>query len=158
MIGFPGQTLEDLAHDLLFFRDTDVDMIGMGPYVHHHETPLGQVGVPLMGNDERYRLALRTIAVTRLLLRDVNIAAATALQALAPGGREEGLRYGANIIMPQLTPGEYRKSYQLYEGKPFLDAKRDETHAELCRAIAAMGRSVGWDEWGDSHHARRGGR
>ncbi len=94
MIGLPGQTLESLAGDIEFFRNIDADMIGMGPYIPHHETPLA--GNPLNPEDPdsmncgRLDLALRMIAVTRIALRDVNIASTTALQALDVYGREKG--------------------------------------------------------------------
>ena len=101
MIGLPGQTLGDLVDDLFFFRDIGADMIGMGPYIPH-----AQAVLPGSTPDAptRFGLALRMIAATRLLLPSINIAATTALQTLAPEGREQGLRYGANVIMPQATP------------------------------------------------------
>ena len=130
MIGLPGQTEEDLADDLLFFQEMDVDMIGMGPYIVHGDTPMAAwSNVSDRTPKERFDLALRMIAATRLLLRDANIAAATALQAIDPVGREEGLRWGANIIMPQVTPLEVRRDYLLYDNKPCLDES-----AEHCRS------------------------
>jgi len=92
--------------------------------------------------------------VTRLVLRNVNIASTTALQAMKPTGREEGLTYGANVIMPQLTPTEFRKDYQLYEGKPCLDENRDQCRMCLQNRITGVGRVIGFHEWGDSRHAR----
>lgn len=154
MIGLPGQTLGDLADDILFFRDMDVDMIGMGPYIVHRQTPMA------VHEDENraaagaiYQRALLMIAVTRLVLRDVNIAATTALQAMKPTGREEGLTYGANVIMPQLTPTRVRKEYQLYEGKPCLDESADQCAACLAGRIRSVGRRIGYNQWGDSRHA-----
>ncbi len=96
MIGAPGQTPANLAADVHFFRDLDVDMIGMGPYIPHHAAPLGRAKVPAL--DRRFQLALLTIAVVRLVLGGVNIAATTALQTLTPLGREMGLSFGANVI------------------------------------------------------------
>ena len=101
---------------------------------------------------ERFDLALKMIAVLRLLMPDINIAAATALQAIDPAGREKALTIGANILMPNLTPCIYRKEYQLYEGKPCLDED-----AELCKncleaRIEISGCEVGYGEWGDSKH------
>jgi biotin synthase len=155
MIGFPGQTLENLADDVLFFRSLDVDMIGMGPYLVHKQTPMAAQEAEMAARrDEVYQLALNMIAVTRLVLRNVNIAATTALQAMKATGREEGLTYGANVIMPQLTPTEFRKDYQLYEGKPCLDENRDQCKLCLQKRIAGAGRVIGFHEWGDSRHAR----
>jgi biotin synthase len=73
---------------------------------------------------------------------------------MKPTGREEGLTYGANVIMPQLTPTEFRKDYQLYEGKPCLDENRDQCRMCLQNRITSVGRVIGFNEWGDSPHAR----
>jgi biotin synthase len=158
MIGLPGQTVTDLAADIEFFRDMDVDMIGMGPYVPHAGTPMhAWPDCDQWSVKERMRLALLMIAATRLTLRDVNIAATTALQALDPQGREQGLRFGANIIMPQLTPTDVRKDYLLYEGKPCLDESAEQCRGCLERRILSIGRRIGYDEWGDSRHVSRCG-
>lgn len=155
MIGLPFQTFEDLAGDLLFMKQTDIDMCGMGPYIEHEHTPLFQSLNLLKTKQERFDLALNMIAVLRLMMPDINIAAATALQAIDPGGREKALAVGANIIMPNLTPCEYRKEYLLYENKPCLDED-----AELCRncleaRIELAGCEIGYGEWGDSKHFSR---
>ncbi len=118
MIGLPFQTFDDLADDLLFLKKIDIDMCGMGPYIEHADTPLYELRHLLMTKQERFDLALNMIAVLRLLMPDINIAAATALQAIDPAGREKALAVGANIIMPNLTPCEYREEYQLYEINP----------------------------------------
>ena len=155
MIGLPGQTLEDLADDVLFFDSMDVDMIGMGPYIVHRQTPMAAHAAEMAARrGEIYQLALNMIAVTRLALRNVNIASTTALQAMKPTGREQGLSYGANVIMPQLTPTEFRRHYQLYEGKPGLDERRGQSRVSLHKRIAGVGRAIGFNEWGDSRHAR----
>jgi len=152
MIGLPFQTMEDLADDLLFFKDLDIDMCGMGPYIEHEDTPLFQYRHLLKTKQERFELALKMIAALRLLMPDINIAAATALQAIDPVGREKALAVGANIIMPNLTPCEYRKEYLLYEDKPCT-----EEDADLCRncleaRIDLAGSEIGFGEWGDSKH------
>lgn len=155
MIGLPFQTTEDLANDLLFLKQLDVDMVGMGPYIEHEGTPLYDFRHLLKTKQERFDLALKMIATLRLLMPDINIAAATALQAIDPAGREKALAIGANIIMPNLTPTKYRKEYQLYEDKPCLDED-----AELCRncleaRIEISGCEIGYGEWGDSQHFRK---
>jgi biotin synthase len=156
MIGLPGQTIEDLANDVLFFRDLDVDMIGMGPYVLHEQTPLSE---HTDNSDEekrqRFELGLRMIAVCRLAMPDINIASTTALQALHPKGRELGLRAGANIVMPIITPPKYRKHYQLYQGKPCIEDSADECQQCLAKRIESVGDTVGYAQWGDSPHALR---
>lgn len=156
MIGLPGQTVADLADDILFFEAMDIDMIGMGPFIPHPDTPLGKAVVPAL--KERIRLSLLMIAATRLRLRDVNIAATTALQALDPVGREKGLKFGANVMMPQITPQNVRQDYQLYPGKPCIDENADDCHSCLEARIALAGRVIGYNGWGDSHHALNKGR
>jgi biotin synthase-like enzyme len=125
MIGLPFQTVEDLAADVRFFEEMDVDMIGMGPFVYHADTPLAaDTDNSPEAQNARLELALKMIAVTRLYLKDVNIASTTALQALAPMGRERGVKAGANIIMPNITPRKYREDYLLYQGKPCTERSR----------------------------------
>lgn len=158
MVGLPGQTLADLADDVLFFQSMDVDMIGMGPYIPHRDTPMaGCLGDFKAKRAAQLGLGLKMIAVTRLALRDVNIAAATALQALRPDGRELGLQAGANIIMPVITETKYRAAYQLYDGKPCLDENASQCRSCLQRRIESIGETIGFDQWGDSLHFRRRG-
>ena len=160
MVGLPGQTTANLVHDLEFFKSLDVDMIGMGPYIVHHDTPLGRQ-FPDAGSDagRQLELGLKMIAVTRLHLRNVNIASTTALQALAPNGRELGLLAGANVIMPNIGDLAYRKGYLLYENKPGTDENAGTAREKLERAVAAIGESIAYGEWGDSpHFAARAGR
>jgi len=155
MSGLPGQTMDDLASDIEFFAAEDVDMIGMGPYIPHPDTPLGKdvAWTPAVAK-ERLELGFRMIAATRLYLHDVNIAAATALQALDHEGREKGLLAGANVIMPNVTDKQYRADYQLYAGKPCLDENASVCRGCLERRIAAIGEEILWNERGDSPHFR----
>ena len=156
MIGLPGQTHGQLADDLLFFRDMDVDMLGMGPYIANEQTPMRRHAAATRARHaEILELSLNMIAAARLLLRDVNIASTTALQAMDPVGRELGLQFGANVIMPQVTPVRVRREYQLYEGKPCMDENPRRCMECLRRRINAIGREVCPDDWGDSPHARR---
>jgi biotin synthase len=151
MIGLPFQTIADLVRDLLFFRELDVDMVGMGPYLPHHETPLS-ASMPEFNNEQQLQLGLKMIAAARLLLKNVNIAATTALQALAHNGREQGLMAGANIIMPNITAVEYRSMYQLYDNKPCLDENSEQCKACLENRIKSIGETIAWNQWGDSPH------
>ncbi len=154
MIGLPGQSLEDLVDDILFFRDIGADMIGMGPYIPHAQAAL-PIDAPLPPAQVRLHLALKMIAATRLTLPSINIAASTALETLAPDGREQGLRYGANVVMPQATPLAVRREYTLYDGKPFLDDSAAQCAAHIEDRIAAIGRRIERDNWGDPPHAGR---
>ena len=155
MIGLPGQTADDLVDDLFFFRDIGADMIGMGPYIPHAQAVLPGGEIP--EGATRLQLALRMIAATRLLLPPINIAATTALQTLALDGREQGLRFGANVIMPQATPLKYRREYTLYDGKPCLDDSAGQCATCLEGRINAVGRRILRNAWGDSPVVRRPG-
>ncbi len=150
MIGIPGQTIEMLARDVLFFKEQDIDMIGMGPYLVHNQTPMAEKSQ--MDKDPLLQLSLNMIAVCRIVLKDINIAATTALQAVVPDGRERGLSYGANVTMPNITPTEVRSSYKLYEGKPCMDEGRQECKSCLLGRVHSIGRDVAFDQWGDSKH------
>lgn len=160
MIGLPGQTVEDLANDVLFYKDMDIDMIGMGPYIISDETPMGQSA--LNTKEERQRrvqLGLKMIAVTRIVLKDVNIAATTALQALDPLGREKGLKAGANILMPITTVAEHRAKYQLYNNKPCIDDTKEQCKGCLSGRVNSVGDAIKYGEWGDSpHYFKRTGK
>ena len=153
MCGLPGQTLDDLARDIAFFREIDADMIGMGPYIPHPDTPLGrEPETPPRTNEARLLLGLKLIAATRLQLVDVNIAASTALQALAPDGRARGIRAGANVIMPNVTDTCYRRGYQLYAGKPNLDENAAAARVALEAELARIGETPNYGQRGDSAH------
>ncbi|WP_288894989.1 [FeFe] hydrogenase H-cluster radical SAM maturase HydE [uncultured Megasphaera sp.] len=157
MIGLPGQTLDDLVDDILFYQQMDIDMIGMGPYVVHHNTPVGkevlQAGLDSEAEKRRrLRLGLNMIAVTRLVLPDVNIAATTALQALHPLGRELGLKAGANVLMPIVTLPKFRPQYVLYDNKPCVDENPQQCRHCLQARVASVGDVVGFGKWGDAPH------
>jgi biotin synthase len=115
LIGLPGQTWQSLAHDIALFAELELDMIGSGPFIPHPDTPLaGKMGeVPA-----DVETACKVIALSRLVRPDANIPSTTALEALDPGeGRDLGLRCGANVVMPVLTPAPYRAAYEIYPGK-----------------------------------------
>ena len=149
MVGIPGQTYASVAHDIDLFRDMDLDMIGIGPYISHPLTPLGDLSwarqIPpgeQIPNDEL--TVYKVVALTRLVCPEANIPSTTALATINKiDGREIGLLRGANIVMPNLTPPEYREKYQIYPDKACVN----ET-AEMCRGclqgrIEAIGREIG---------------
>jgi biotin synthase len=152
MIGLPNQTIGDLADDLLFMKEFDIDMCGMGPYIEHQDTPMWEERNVLLPLEERFTLALKMIAVLRILMKDINIASATALQAIDPIGREKALKIGANIIMPNITPGLYRNDYKLYENKPCTDENASDCTHCLEARIKLSGNVIGYGQWGDSYH------
>lgn len=152
MIGLPGQTDEHLLNDIRFFEEMNIDMIGMGPYIRHADTPMSSIPEDDELRKRRFEKALKMIALTRLTLPDINIAATTALQALHPWGRERGLRAGANVIMPNITPRKYRADYQLYADKPCIDEDTDACLTCLEKRIQGVGDVIGYGKWGDSPH------
>ncbi len=152
MVGMPFQTYEDLAGDLLFFKNIDMDMCGMGPYIEHENTPLYSYRNLLMSQGERFDLTLNMIAILRLLMPDINIAASTALEAIDPMGREKAVVAGANVIMPNLTPIRYLENYFLYENKPVWSEDKLSLIAVLEERLRSSGVEIGYGEWGDSKH------
>jgi len=152
MIGLPFQTLDDLADDLVFFRDFDIDMAGMGPYIEHPDTPLYRFRDEIPSPEERVRLSLKMISLLRIMMKDINIAATTAVQTLDPLGREKALSVGANVLMPNLTPVKYRSDYLLYENKPYVNDDAGASGSDLESRILSAGDTIAYGEWGDSRH------
>lgn len=111
MVGLPGQDDISLAKDILFVRDLDADMVGIGPFIPHPSTPLKNARAGALNK------TLKMIALTRLFLPDTNIPATTALGTIHPFGRQLALKCGANVIMPNFTPSPYRALYTLYPDK-----------------------------------------
>ncbi|MBP6977257.1 MAG: [FeFe] hydrogenase H-cluster radical SAM maturase HydE [Lentimicrobiaceae bacterium] len=153
MIGLPGQTIGDLAYDLLFLRDIDVDMVGMGPYVEHEMTPLYAEKDSLWPVEKRLEKSLLMIAVLRLIMKNINIAASTALDVLNPDARSMAFRAGANVLMPNITPVRYREDYLIYQGKPVL-LEASELIARISSALPD-GTRIHLDDWGDSRNYTR---
>lgn len=150
MIGLPFQTAEDLADDLLFFRDMDVDMVGMGPYLEHDRTPLYSYRNLIPSPERRLELSLRMVALLRLLMPHINIAATTAMQVLHPYGREMAVFAGANVMMPNMTDPSNRGNYQIYNNKPGLNDDAEITRSKVIENLTVHGIEIGWNEWGDS--------
>lgn len=149
MVGIPGQTYEDLAKDLELFGELDLDMIGVGPFLPHPETPLGRQGEAAVdhGTEQVPNSELMTykmVALARLMCPRANIPSTTALATVnRENGRELGLCRGANIIMPNLTPPAYRCLYEIYPAKACIFETAEQCHGCLKRRIEALGRTVG---------------
>ncbi|MFH1709428.1 MAG: [FeFe] hydrogenase H-cluster radical SAM maturase HydE [Planctomycetota bacterium] len=149
MIGIPGQTYAMLAGDVEAFRLYDFDMLGMGPYIPHPDTPLGSgaIAPPVAPGDQVPADELMTykmIALTRIVRPDANIPSTTALATLNKAtGRELGLARGANIVMPNLTPPRYRVMYEIYPGKACINETAEACRHCLSQRILSMGRTVG---------------
>lgn len=139
MVGLPGQSMESIADDLLFLQKIGVDMAGIGPFIPHPETPLAKESGGTL------ELALRTMAVMRILMEDINIPATTAMESLHPNGRILALKSGANVVMPNMTNGEYRKFYELYPNKACVNDTPDHCRNCIGAKILAIGRTIGID-------------
>ncbi len=155
MIGLPFQTYENLAADLLFMKKMDIDMCGMGPYIEHEATPLYKYRNLLYPLDERLLLSFKMIALLRILMNDINIAATTALQAIRQYARERAFLCGANVVMPNITPLAYRDDYKLYKNKPGLKQDADDSLKMIDQNFKNIGAHLKINQWGDSLHFAR---
>lgn len=133
MVGSPFQTIDDIVADLRFMESLKPEMIGIGPYVSHHDTPFANK--PNGSVD----LTLRLIAVLRLMHPSANIPATTSLGTLAADGRLLGVNAGANVVMPNLSPLRFRKAYSLYDGKICTDLEAAESRRQLELQFKANG-------------------
>ncbi len=149
MVGIPGQSVESLAEDIVTFRTLDLDMIGIGPYIPHASTPLGNgtlrpaiaVGEQAQSSEE---MVYKTIALTRILCPDANIPSTTALATInKTHGRKNGLKAGANVVMPNLTPVRYRRLYEIYPEKACVEESALDCNECLRGQIRTLGRFVG---------------
>lgn len=139
MIGSPGQTIENLIEDIRYIERLQPQMIGIGPFIPHHDTPFANE------KTGRVELTLRLISIFRLMNPRVLIPATTALATLDKRGREMGLLAGANVVMPNLSPIEDRKKYELYNNKAFLQAEAAEGLSTLIQELIAIDRQVSID-------------
>lgn len=133
MVGPPGQTVEDLAEDLVFLKELEPQMVGIGPFIPHHDTryakePAGSVARTLL-----------LLSIIRILLPKTLLPATTALGTLDPLGREKGLAAGANVIMPNLSPVKHRKEYELYDNKICTGEEAAECKGCLARRVESVG-------------------
>lgn len=148
MVGIPGQTYDMLARDIDTFRELNLDMIGVGPYLPHPQTPLGADEPQLALDDQQVPnnelMTYKTMALTRLACPRANIPSTTALATLNKAqGRELGLVRGANIVMPNLTPPQYRVLYEIYPNKACIRETGEACHACMAARITSLGRDLG---------------
>ena len=133
MVGSPFQTLDDIVEDILFIGSLRPEMIGIGPFVHHKDTPFADFP------DGSVELTLRLISIFRLMNPKALIPATTSLATLAPDGRKKGILAGANVVMPNLSPSFAREKYSLYEGKAAFGAESAEGLGQLENELATIG-------------------
>ncbi|MBX7258043.1 MAG: [FeFe] hydrogenase H-cluster radical SAM maturase HydE [Candidatus Hydrogenedentes bacterium] len=154
MVGIPGQTYTGLALDIALFRRLDLDMIGVGPYISHPDTPLGKGDWvrPILPQEQvpnTEQMTYKVLALTRLVCPEANIPSTTALATInKETGRELGLMRGANVVMPNMTPPKYRALYEIYPAKACIDESSGECRVCLRRRIEAIGRQVGTGQGG----------
>ncbi len=151
MIGLPFQSDENLAEDLLFLQKIDVDMVGMGPYIEHPDTPLYNFRNEIPAPNARFEKTLLMIAILRIMMKDINIAASTAMDTLDRDGRIKAIIAGANVLMPNITPLKYRENYLIYKDKPFV-IEADELLVKFRSNPLLKGFNIIQGKWGDSPH------
>ena len=154
MVGVPNQTFDHLAKDVEFFRDEGYHMIGLGPYLIHNNTIMGKKLIETTTPDERKQadklkadITINTYDVIRILCPYVNIAATTALETLSQGYKKKALTGGANVLMPIITPKQFRGGYQLYEGKKEVDQDRQETHDMMMSLMKSIDKTPMFKKW-----------
>ena len=133
MVGSPYQTAEHLVKDLRFLKEFKPHMVGMGPFIPHHDTRYADCTAGTV------EMTVRLLAIIRLLLPDVLLPATTALGTIDPVGREKGLLAGANVIMPNLSPADVRAKYLLYDNKKVAGDEAAEAVREMEKRIASVG-------------------
>ena len=133
MVGSPGQKMEHLAEDLIFLKELQPQMVGIGPFIPHHETRFAN---ETAGSVD---LTLFLLSVIRILLPKVLLPATTALGTMDPLGREKGLAAGANVVMPNLSPVKNRKQYDLYDNKICTGEEAAECRSCLERRVLSTG-------------------
>lgn len=139
LVGLPNQTVESLACDILFFKELNADMVGIGPFIAHKETPLKNE------SNGDFWLALKVMALTRIMLPDINIPATTAMETLNPNGRIIALKSGANVVMPNVTSKVYRAKYEIYPNKICINEEPDKCFGCIQAKIKSIGRYVSND-------------
>jgi biotin synthase len=146
MIGIPGQTYDDLVNDVLAFQSLDLDMIGVGPYIPHPAGPVATFPPAPEGRQvpNTEAMTYKVVALTRLACPMANIPSTTALATLnITEGRELGLMRGANVVMPNLTPAQYRALYEIYPAKACIRETAAQCHHCMKGRIVALGRTIG---------------
>ena len=143
IVGLPEQTIESLAEDILFYQKLDADMVGIGAYIPHPQTPLGNCVVDVKKN---FDLAMRTMALTRIVLPNINIPATTAMETINPEGKIIALQSGANVVMANLMDFEYKKDYSIYPNKSGLNSNIDEYIENLKLNLDHIGRFISFSK------------
>lgn len=139
IVGLPSQTLASIAQDLLFLKELDIDMAGIGPFLPNSDTPLANE------KGGSFLLSQKTMAIMRLLLPKINIPATTAMESLMPNGRIIALQSGANVVMPNVTEVYYRSKYLIYPNKIAVDSDAQETLSIIKTQLESIARPIARD-------------
>ncbi|MDY6359422.1 MAG: [FeFe] hydrogenase H-cluster radical SAM maturase HydE [Cyanobacteriota bacterium] len=145
LVGLPEQSVESLADDILFFKEINADMVGIGPFIPHPHTPLKNAATG------SFTMALKVMALTRIMLPDINIPATTAMETLNPNGRIIALQSGANVVMPNVTTTDYRAKYEIYPNKICITENPDKCFNCIGAKIKSIGRNIS-TTYGFSHN------
>jgi len=140
LVGLPNQTIDSLAEDILFFKKIDADMIGIGPFIPHAQTPLKEASI---GD---FWLALKVMALTRINLPTINIPATTAMETIHNNGRIIALNSGANVVMPNVSDIDCRKKYEIYPNKAGTTEDAKIYRTELETKLLSIGRTISNDK------------
>ena len=136
MVGTPGQTFEHLADDLVFLKELEPQMIGVGPFIPHHDTVFANESAGSVA------LTLYLLSILRIMFPRVLLPATTALGTAALDGTKRGILAGANVIMPNLSPLSHRKDYDLYDNKIIIGGEAAECVDELRKSMEKIGYEV----------------
>ena len=136
MVGAPYQTTGHIAEDLEYMYGLQPEMVGIGPFIPHHDTPFGDRPAGTL------RQTILLLAIVRLMLPGVLLPATTALGTIEPDGREQGVMAGANVVMPNLSPLDVRKKYMLYDNKISTGVEAAANIKELKQRMASIGYEV----------------
>ena len=125
----------------MFFKELNADMVGIGPFIPHQDTPLrGEL------NPHNFDMALKVMALTRIMRKDINIPATTARETINPTGRIIALSSGANVVMPNITQGKYRAKYEIYPNKICINDEPSKCRGCISGKIASIGRTIATDK------------
>ena len=183
MVGIPGQEYNDLVNDINLFRELNLDMIGLGPFLPHPDTPLGKLfesdpktglfsrkpwtdeqqqyfqknGLPILDLKDQVSpsdvLVFKMLAIARCVCPKANIPSTTAIATIdAENGRKNGLNRGANVVMPNLTPMQYREQYEIYPNKAAIRQTPEQTNAQVMQHLHEIGRVPGTGRGNSSVH------
>jgi len=152
MIGMPFQSYENLANDIMFMKNLDIDMCGMGPFIIDDDTPISKYKHITPSIEKRLDLTLKMYAILRIVMKNINIAATTALFTLDKAAFLQALDTSCNVIMPNFTPPKYKSEYKLYPNKAGTNNSVEDSLLNIKNLLSKSSLEVGFGQRGDSVH------